>query len=952
MSITSSPFLNREVLDLTVEEVEKYAPSSQLESPFLTHQFSNEEDSESEHLIEEWGENEMEDAWEEMEEMEDESLVEEELLYSEEEDESLYEDENDTFVNEDGEDSEDESEFETLRYEDEMDLEDDLAKDQFIRENDEYYNADEDEESDFEQLQVAPQSSTKPLKISKKTRFRWRSVVDKAVRKQFSLTGPSLKGRVKYYSSNVFAQKFPRSAIPDVLLKLFLLPNLTVSNILFAHGKVFSHSTLGVPTEARVKSIKQLIAQGIKADRFKILTPRPSTITPRELIANFIQGFTTSRGARTKRRVIMQLPNTVGVLTHEACHFYVHWRYRSWSASKSKDKYFVDMRVSDILYEGFAEYFARQVMRAHANLLGPHTPSEYMVYVRATERIITTIGEATARAAYFEGNKRALVKLFKAIDANIKAYPLLVPGYAIGNGVQKEFDSVSNGMELEDIDYHTDDESDDRELQDDGYEDDEFDYLEFDEEWSDELEDPSEGFEKRQMVRQIQEDGLKVHSQAKALSYEQEVGGAVCNPITKAKVKPAIGFEFDINYGSTEDSVPPPHPDYSREGKKITKHKKSVHGFRLKGDGNRIEIGTIPFDFTNSGRIEMENVMNQIQQLIKKITNVCERTRPARSLGYNKKTGPPRYFEPPEKKKKVGSIFPLSFYPRKQPYYARGCRMGASPQATLTIPLGKVNKLVTVIKSSEKYGWAPGKALSGPRRARQGTRSVALYDAQQMINISRNWHIKHRTKLSDGSEVTTSNFTPTLQGLLILMLSYLRTSELKYSARRDYEIFAKAYLPLNVKNPMRLLYSDLTPSEKRVFKELYYNPAAGVKRVLWRLAKKNASLSDKDNQLFPAKVAGHQKLWFTDPPTWGDFMNKTVNNIPLLREVDHHVGKGKGEFVGCEVLWAPLSRLMPHEAGSRNVTLEMRRLGFDWVRSYRWKAMVRTLYRIGKELNS
>jgi hypothetical protein len=39
----------------------------------------------------------------------------------------------------------------------------------------------------------------------------------------------------------------------------------------------------------------------------------------------------------------------------------------------------------------------------------------------------------------------------------------------------------------------------------------------------------------------------------------------------------------------------------------------------------------------------------------------------------------------------------------------------------------------------------------------------------------------------------------------------------------------------------------------------------------------------------------------------------------------------KGEDPGCEVLFAPLSRILPHEVGSRRVTVELRRLGHNWV---------------------
>ena len=149
-----------------------------------------------------------------------------------------------------------------------------------------------------------------------------------------------------------------------------------------------------------------------------------------------------------------------------------------------------------------------------------------------------------------------------------------------------------------------------------------------------------------------------------------------------------------------------------------------------------------------------------------------------------------------------------------------------------------------------------------------------------------------------------------------------------------------------------MLYKDLTEGEKRVFKDLYYVPNLGIKRLLWRLAKKNAKEDDKDNQLFPLKVKSHQEFWFPRAPTWGEFLEKTVKNIPLLREVDNDRGKSKGEFVGCEVLWGPLSKNIPYEPGSRRVTVEMRRLGFDWVRSESWKNLTIRLFNLAMDLNN
>ena len=229
------------------------------------------------------------------------------------------------------------------------------------------------------------------------------------------------------------------------------------------------------------------------------------------------------------------------------------------------------------------------------------------------------------------------------------------------------------------------------------------------------------------------------------------------------------------------------------------------------------------------------------------------------------------------------------------------------------------------------------------------------------------WHIKAKTPLSDGTVVTAANFSPTLQGLLILMVSYLRTSVLPED-RRDWEIFAKAYLPLNVKHPFRLLFADLTPQEKLVFTELYDSPRTD----LWRLAMDDihpplaapaALRAAGGNLLFPTKVHWHQGCWFNPVPTWDEFVEKTVTNTPFIR-TKYCPGKDKkGEYVTCEVLVAPLSRIVPYTPGSRRVTVEMRRLGFNWVFSHRytskktgvkhpgWSEMTTNLFDLAEKLN-
>lgn len=435
-----------------------------------------------------------------------------------------------------------------------------------------------------------------------------------------------------------------------------------------------------------------------------------------------------------------------------------------------------------------------------------------------------------------------------------------------------------------------------------------------------------------------------------------------CFTVSAASVVPSIGFEFDLSYGAS--TVAPPLnraavPDdwnrsvYALEGKTLTTHRRDVHGFRLEGDGNRMELATRPFELTDAGLADMESVMARVMAFVDRLNADCVGARPDRSLGYPAKIGVPRWFTPSDLAPGVACVFPLGFDARVQPYYRDNCSVAASPQATLTLPLARIDELVNRIRTSERLK-VPGRSWSGPSTDRQGDRSQALYDAQTAVNASRKTHLG-KTKLRDGTLVSEANYSATLQGLLILLVSYLRSGELKYSSR-DWEEFAKGYLPLNVKNPFRLLYADLTPTEKQVFRELYTGP----RTKLWSLAKRGATLNDGATALFPAASHGHQGRYFASLPTWNDLVDHMLANHPHLRTGDGPVCKSK-ERKGCEVLIAPCSKIIPYETGSRRVTVEMRRIGFNWVfahsgthagvRQPGWVGMTRLLFDLARELN-
>ncbi|HET7642439.1 MAG TPA: hypothetical protein VFK40_02935 [Nitrososphaeraceae archaeon] len=447
-----------------------------------------------------------------------------------------------------------------------------------------------------------------------------------------------------------------------------------------------------------------------------------------------------------------------------------------------------------------------------------------------------------------------------------------------------------------------------------------------------------------------------------------------------------IGFEFDLNYGASPRNPPPNHEDYSLNYQKISLHTWDSHGFRLEGDGNRIEIATKPFELSPAGENEMNGVINKILEFVEFLKTECKKSKPEMYFKKNKKydwsIGYPTHFELlPELRipEKEYRIFPLQRNP--PPYYRKinlkdkdkdqwTFDVDGSPQATLIIPLSKIDNLVTLIKESETGKKTINghiiRPLSGNmanKGYRPGVKSQALYDAQIKVNESRKYHLNNRTKLPSGKVVDENNFTATLQGLLILMMSYLRSSEIKYKEKSkdsgkywDYEPYAKSYLPINVKNPFRLLYRDLTKDEKEVFEELYHkpNPFVPLTMKIFKLAtnKKIDEMGIGFKPLFPKRVHIHQKAFFKSLPTWNNFIDNTVHNIPLKRTS----GDSNDEYKKChssgdEILFAPITSIIPYETGSRRVAIELRRLGYSWLSSDGWKQLLQDLFTIARDLN-
>lgn len=304
-------------------------------------------------------------------------------------------------------------------------------------------------------LQRAPDTSTatpQPQTIEPATESSWRARINAAIRAQFGLTGAGMTaGRVYFLEAAAFAARFPASEIESLLLDLFLSPPIgtPVRDILRHHQMIVAASD---PTA--VDALRRFIADRMRIGFFEYVRRSPPTpairhrtdisgpaqpelqrterITPRALVAEAVGGVTTTAGPRAARRIAVSRPARVETLVHEGCHFYVHSAFRRLANSaRYQYRLFRGLRISSILMEGFAEYFARQVMRTNAADFGPIAIRAYDEEVDLVSRFITTLGEAQARQAYFQGNAAALGQLERAIELNVRAYPLLVPRFML-----------------------------------------------------------------------------------------------------------------------------------------------------------------------------------------------------------------------------------------------------------------------------------------------------------------------------------------------------------------------------------------------------------------------------------------------------------------------------------------------------------------------------------------
>lgn len=405
-------------------------------------------------------------------------------------------------------------------------------------------------------------------------------------------------------------------------------------------------------------------------------------------------------------------------------------------------------------------------------------------------------------------------------------------------------------------------------------------------------------------------------------------GGGPVVPATPA-APPTIGFEFDLNVGLSRDvfaaraadmpsgsTFPPEHVELTDHvGRDSTD--KVVDGFKVTRDGPRLEIATVPIAIDDDASFGA--VVKKVVGFARELEAARRKVKADRKITVSGIAGHPARFT---HARTIISKLPLVIAARGATGRRRwpaDTAVWAAPQATITIPLERVGDLIDAIDKSAKLG--RGSALTGRPKQRLGVRSDFVVTAKRRVLADRTR--KLGAKLSDKSTVTVSDYTDRLAGLLILMTGYMLCGEVLDS--NDYELFAKSYLPINVKAPFWQLFKfGLSDRERLVFRDLYVTR----RENFFALAKDGATAGDASKELFPPKVRGPDLDRFhTTRLTWGTLLDNTVNGTPLIVTKDNTVTKKK-HAKGDEVLFAPLSTIIPFDKTKPRVALELRRLGF------------------------
>jgi hypothetical protein len=428
-----------------------------------------------------------------------------------------------------------------------------------------------------------------------------------------------------------------------------------------------------------------------------------------------------------------------------------------------------------------------------------------------------------------------------------------------------------------------------------------------------------------------------------------------------------IGFEFDLNYGLNQGvfdelvrrghlpagtAFPPDHAQLT-DHKKLDVGGSFADGFKTQRDNLRLEINGTPIKVDDDATFTA--FVREVKKFANELLAASKPKRPDTSITVPDIRGHPIWFEHP---RTLIPRFPLVIA-------AKGSRrrntlrfpaekdLWAAPQATVTLPLARVGKLILAIDKTAKdpdTRGVPGRALTGAGSdQRLGVRSDLAVKAHWRVDQDRRQRLRANTVLSDGSRLTDADFSPALTGFVTLLVMYMLTG-VEVDPRDKDEEFAKGSLPLNVKTPLwQVFASALSAKERLVFKDLYGD--AAKRANIFKLAKPGATAAAGATRLFPSRTHWDLDRFFHSPPTWDMLIDLTVAGTPLRVDKPNTVVKA-GHAPGDEILFAPLSSKIDFSVTNPRIAIELRRIGFEPVGWRRWEGLMERVRDLTRQLNA
>lgn len=410
-----------------------------------------------------------------------------------------------------------------------------------------------------------------------------------------------------------------------------------------------------------------------------------------------------------------------------------------------------------------------------------------------------------------------------------------------------------------------------------------------------------------------------------------------------------IKFEFELSYGleklvGGEPVGVPFLTDRIDDDVVVTTHRKGRDGFAVVMDGPRMEIETRRFGLED--RAELDRIRRAVVAFAEDLEARCRATPPRRIATTDRREGSlrggrVRDFKHPMLADPDFVAFPIKNSRKQKTWFRQSCRIGASPQVNIDMPLASVMDLVTEIRQSQR-----GRRkirLTGTSKSRSGLRSDALYFAHDRV-------LKSFRQLARSGRVPSSALTKQLAGFMILLVQYLRTSEIR-PGPSDWEVFPKAYVPAVTHTHFEAMFSGiLTPEERDIFLRFYGRPA--VRQTLFDLALNRPGSKDGTATLFPNRTHGKQIAFFGVVLTWDDLVNSAIDpGSPIRLKPDRHGHRA----ISLPTPFATANRgtatTGPRSARIEGVRLELRRLGYRWWRPSEWEKLMDFCYEMAEDLN-